>query len=162
MGRGADVRWYFKAGLIVAFVWATGRVLGVYGEASRDLDLNFLFAFLLTLGGWSSVFYVVDWIVRGVGLIRQTAVAGANRGGGDAGTWASRLIGRAGRALHPEKRVATPVPPAGGRASASASASVRASSRTAATKVPATPAAPTAGAARRTSRPAAKSRPRSR
>jgi hypothetical protein len=151
------VRWYYKAGLIVAMVWATARVLGAYGEASRDLDLSFFFAFMLTLGGWSALFLVIDWIGRAVGLIRQPVVAGEGGAqGGDGLLWsASRWIARARGANRTEE------PPAAGRAAASASPKVP-SPRTARPKIPASPAAPTAGAARRTSRPSGKSRPRSR
>jgi len=75
------VRWYYKAGLIVGLIWATARVLGAYGEASRELDLAFLFGFMLTIGGWSAAFLVVDWVGRAVGLIKPRAeVDGDERG----------------------------------------------------------------------------------
>lgn len=43
--------WYYKAALIVGLIWATGRALGIYGEAARELDIGFLFEFMLTIGG---------------------------------------------------------------------------------------------------------------
>ena len=61
--------WYYKGGLIVGLIWAAARALGAYGEAARDLDINFLFGFLLTTGGWSAVFLVVDWVGKFLGLI---------------------------------------------------------------------------------------------
>jgi hypothetical protein len=161
------VRWYYKAGLIVAMIWATARVLGAYGEASRDLDLSFFFAFMLTLGGWSALFLVIDWIGRAVGLIRQPVDAGSGGAqGGDGLLWsASRWIGRArgaSRAEEPPARGAGRAAASAGPASSRAAATTVPSPRAARTKIPATPAAPTAGAARRTSRPSGKSRPRSR
>ncbi len=74
--------WYYKGGLIVGLIWGALRALGVYGEASRDLDLNFLFAFLLTTGGWSAVFLVVDRVAKFFGWKRAVpspaAAAGSN------------------------------------------------------------------------------------
>ena len=43
--------WYYKAALIVGLIWSTGRALGIYGEAARELDIGFLFEFMLTIGG---------------------------------------------------------------------------------------------------------------
>jgi hypothetical protein len=62
------VDWYYKAGLIVGLIWAAARALGAYGESARELDINFLFGFLLTTGGWAAVFLVVDWVARFLGL----------------------------------------------------------------------------------------------
>ena len=42
--------WYFKGGLIVGLIWGAARALGVYGEQARDLDINFVYGFLLTTG----------------------------------------------------------------------------------------------------------------
>jgi hypothetical protein len=62
------VDWYYKAGLIVGLLWAAARALGAYGESARELDIAFLFGFLLTTGGWAAVFLVVDWVARFLGL----------------------------------------------------------------------------------------------
>jgi hypothetical protein len=62
--------WYYKGGLLVGLVWATARVLGAYGEQARDLDINFLFGFLLTTGGWAAVFLVIDRVAKFLGWKR--------------------------------------------------------------------------------------------
>ncbi len=64
--------WYWKAALIVSLIWGAARALGVYGQAERDLDLSFLFAFLLSLGGWGAVFYVSDRVAKFLGWKRPT------------------------------------------------------------------------------------------
>jgi hypothetical protein len=65
------VDWYYKAALVIAVIWGTARALGVYGEASRDLDLNFLIGFMFTLGGWAVVFLIADRIAKFLGWKRQ-------------------------------------------------------------------------------------------
>jgi hypothetical protein len=75
------VDWYYKAAIVIALLWGAGRALGVYGEASRDLDLNFLTGFLLTMGGWAAVFYVIDRIAKFLGWKRQPADAASPAGG---------------------------------------------------------------------------------
>jgi hypothetical protein len=67
------VDWYFKAALGVAIIWGVARSLGAYGDAARDLDLNFLYGFLLTLGGWGALFYVIDRVARFLGWRRTSA-----------------------------------------------------------------------------------------
>jgi len=62
--------WYYKAGLAVGLIWATARALGAYGEASRELDINFLFGFMLTTGGWSAVFLIADRVAKALGWRR--------------------------------------------------------------------------------------------
>jgi hypothetical protein len=62
------VQWYYKAGLILGLIWAAARALGAAGEAQRDLDIGFLFGFMLTVGGWSAVFLIVDVVLRATGL----------------------------------------------------------------------------------------------
>ena len=64
------VDWYYKGGLIVGLIWAAARALGAYGEAARDLDINFLFGFLLTTGGWAAVFLVTDRVAKFLGWKR--------------------------------------------------------------------------------------------
>ena len=71
------VDWYYKGGLIVGLIWATVRVLGAYGESARELDINFLFGFLLTTGGWAAVFLVIDRVVKFLGWKRSAAVPDA-------------------------------------------------------------------------------------
>jgi hypothetical protein len=56
--------------LIVGLIWATARVLGAYGEAARELDINFLFGFLLTTGGWAAVFLIIDRVAKFLGWKR--------------------------------------------------------------------------------------------
>ena len=68
--------WYYKAGLIFGLIWATGRALGVYGEANRELDINFLFGFMVTTGGWAAVFLVVDRIAKFLGWRPKRATPG--------------------------------------------------------------------------------------
>jgi hypothetical protein len=62
--------WYFKAAIAVAVAWGIARSLGVYGEAARELDLSFVYGFLLTLGGWGAVFYVIDRVAKFLGWRR--------------------------------------------------------------------------------------------
>ena len=68
--------WYYKAALIVGLIWATARVLGAYGEAARELDINFLYGFLLTMGGWGMVFLIIDRVAKALGWRRQVTDAG--------------------------------------------------------------------------------------
>jgi len=65
------MRWYYKSGLAIGLVWSLARVLGAYGEAARELDIAFLMGFMLTVGGWSAAFLVVDWIARAIGFPRR-------------------------------------------------------------------------------------------
>lgn len=67
----AGMDWYWKAALAVSLIWAAARALGIYGEAARDLDLSFLFAYLLTLGGWGAVFLIVDRVAKFLGWKRE-------------------------------------------------------------------------------------------
>jgi hypothetical protein len=69
------VDWYWKAAGLVAIAWGVARALGVYGEAERELDLPFLYGFLLTLGGWGAVFFVIDRIAKFVGWNRPPATS---------------------------------------------------------------------------------------
>jgi hypothetical protein len=62
--------WYWKAALAIAVAWGVARALGVYGEAARELDLSFVYGFLLTLGGWGAVFYVIDRVAKFLGWRR--------------------------------------------------------------------------------------------
>ncbi len=62
--------WYYKAALIVALIWGAARALGAYGEAARELDISFLYGFLLTLGGWGLVFLIVDRVAKALGWRR--------------------------------------------------------------------------------------------
>jgi len=71
------VDWYFKTALAVAIAWGVGRSLGVYGEAARELDFAFLYGFLLTLGGWGAVFFVIDRIAKFLGWKRAPEVGAA-------------------------------------------------------------------------------------
>jgi hypothetical protein len=71
------VDWYYKAAIVVALIWATARALGVYGEASRELDLSFLISFMLTMGGWAAVFLIVDRVAKFLGWKREATVADA-------------------------------------------------------------------------------------
>jgi len=64
------VDWYYKGALIVGLLWATARVLGAYGEAARELDIGFLFGFMLTTGGWAAVFLVIDRVAKFLGWRR--------------------------------------------------------------------------------------------
>jgi hypothetical protein len=64
------VDWYYRAGLVVGLIWATARVLGAYGEAARELDINFVFGFLLTTGGWAALFLVIDRVAKFLGWRR--------------------------------------------------------------------------------------------
>jgi len=64
------VDWYYKGALIVGLIWATARVLGAYGEPARELDINFLFGFLLTTGGWAAVFLIIDRVAKFLGWKR--------------------------------------------------------------------------------------------
>jgi len=63
--------WYWKAALIVALIWGAARALGVYGEAARELDIGFVYGFLLTLGGWGAVFFIIDRVARAFGWRRE-------------------------------------------------------------------------------------------
>ena len=63
--------WYWKAAIGIAIAWGVARALGVYGEAARELDLSFVYGFLLTLGGWGAVFYVIDRVAKLLGWKRQ-------------------------------------------------------------------------------------------
>jgi hypothetical protein len=65
------VDWYYKAAIVVSLIWATARALGIYGEQSRDLDLAFLFGFMVTLGGWAAVFMIIDRVAKFLGWKRQ-------------------------------------------------------------------------------------------
>ena len=62
--------WYYEGGLIVGLIWGAARALGAYGEQARDLDINFLYGFLLTTGGWAAVFFVIDRIAKFLGWKR--------------------------------------------------------------------------------------------
>ena len=73
---GNDVDWYYKAALVVGLIWATARALGVYGDAARDLDIGFLFGFMLTVGGWAAVFLIVDRVAKFLGWRRPPKAAG--------------------------------------------------------------------------------------
>jgi hypothetical protein len=64
------VDWYFKGGLIVGLIWGAARALGAYGEASRDLDITFVYGFLLTTGGWAALFFVIDRVAKFLGWKR--------------------------------------------------------------------------------------------
>lgn len=85
------VDWYYKAALAVGLIWATARVMGAYGESARDLDINFLFGFLLTTGGWAAVFLVIDRVAKFLGWRRRTAAPE-----GDAAATATADVGAAG------------------------------------------------------------------
>ena len=63
--------WYYKAGLAVGLIWAGARVLGAYGEPAREMDINFLFGFLLTTGGWGALFLVIDRVAKALGWRRR-------------------------------------------------------------------------------------------
>ena len=67
------MQWYYKGGLICGLLWAAGRALGMAGEDQRQLDINFLFGFMLTVGGWSAVFLIVDMVLRATGLRKGAA-----------------------------------------------------------------------------------------
>jgi len=100
------VDWYYKAAIVVALLWGTGRALGVYGESARDLDLNFLTGFLLTLGGWAAVFYVIDRTAKFLGWRRQPAtVEGSTPAPSDPETDPGTDAGATA-----ESRAATPAP----------------------------------------------------
>ena len=80
--------WYYKAGLGVGLIWAMARVLGAYGDAARELDIAFLFGFLLTTGGWAAVFLIIDRVAKFLGWKRvarspETAVEGSSTAQGD-------------------------------------------------------------------------------
>ncbi len=62
------MQWYYKGGLICGLLWGIGRALGMAGDAQRQVDVNFLFGLMLTIGGWSMVFLVVDMGLRALGL----------------------------------------------------------------------------------------------
>ncbi len=66
--------WYYKAGLGVGLIWATARVLGAYGDSARELDISFLFGFLLTTGGWAAVFLIVDRVAKFLGWKRNARI----------------------------------------------------------------------------------------
>ena len=72
------VDWYYKGGLIVGLVWGAARALGAYGEQARDLDINFVYGFLLTTGGWAAVFFVIDRVAKFLGWKRPTPSAEAS------------------------------------------------------------------------------------
>jgi hypothetical protein len=49
----------------------------VYGEAARELDIAFLFGFLLTTGGWAAVFLIIDRVAKFLGWKRGTPTSQA-------------------------------------------------------------------------------------
>jgi hypothetical protein len=71
------VDWYYKAALVVGLIWATARALGAYGEAARELDIEFLFRFMLTTGGWAAAFLVTDRVAKALGWRRRPPVPAA-------------------------------------------------------------------------------------
>ena len=70
--------WYYKAALVIGLIWATARVLGAYGESSRELDINFLFGFMLTIGGWAAALLIADKVAKALGW-RRTPEAVADQ-----------------------------------------------------------------------------------